>query len=205
MKIQSMKTSSLIEYGFNNRIHADSQVDKIATSIQEFGFNQPVVIDEDNIILVGHGRLAAAKKLGLEEVPVLRREGLSDAQKRAYRILDNKLQGDSEWHFDNLKVDLDILSQSGFSLTDYGMETLYSQVCDLVPEPQVSEEISLPDGDMPNIGQRSFNLSREQMEHLDEALDIAKGMGDFGETGNPNANGNALARVCEIFLTQNRG
>ena len=66
MNIQNFKTELLIPYEFNNRNHDQQQVDRIANSIKEFGFNQPIVIDESNIILVGHGRLAAAQKLGLK-------------------------------------------------------------------------------------------------------------------------------------------
>ena len=124
MEIQDVIVDTLIEYSFNNRIHEEHQVDRIANSIREFGFNQPVVVDEDNIILVGHGRVAAAKKLGLKTVPVLRREGLSDAQKRAYRILDNKLQNDSEWHVENLQLELDRLLADNYPIETWGLTDL---------------------------------------------------------------------------------
>lgn len=132
MEIKEVSTDSLIEYAFNNRIHSDSQVDKIANSIREYGFNQAIVVDEDNVILVGHGRLAAARKLGLATVPVLKREGLNDAQKRAYRILDNKLQNDSEWNFENLKLEMDLLEAANYPIEEWGLDSL----ADLMPEPE---------------------------------------------------------------------
>lgn len=95
MKIEYLEPSKLIPYEFNNRRHDDQQIDRIANSIKEFGFTQPIVIDESNIILVGHGRWLAAQKLNLDKVPALIKSDLTETQKKAYRILDNKLQNDS--------------------------------------------------------------------------------------------------------------
>jgi DNA modification methylase len=124
MKTQEIEISKLIPYEFNNRNHNEEQVNRIANSIKEFGFNQPIVIDESNIILVGHGRHLAALKLGLKEVPVLIKSGLSEAQKKAYRILDNKLQNDSTWSFDNLELELGFLEDNGFELEPWGLDEL---------------------------------------------------------------------------------
>jgi DNA modification methylase len=124
MEIVQAKTADLIPYGFNNRDHSQQQIDRIANSINEFGFNQPIVVDEQNIVLVGHGRLEAAKKLGLEDVPVLKKIGLSETQKKAYRILDNKLQNDSTWNFENLGLELSTLEDSDFDISTWGLEGL---------------------------------------------------------------------------------
>lgn len=124
MKIEQLDTTTLIPYEFNNRNHSEEQVNRIANSIKEFGFNQPIVIDESNIVLVGHGLLFAAKKLGLDKVPVLKKSGLSEAQKKGYRILDNKLQNDSTWSFDNLELELGFLEDNGFDLEPWGLESL---------------------------------------------------------------------------------
>jgi len=159
MEVKDLPIESLIEYGFNNRIHSEQQVDRIANSIKDFGFNQAVVVDEDNIILVGHGRVAAAKKLGLDTVPVLKREGLTESQKRAYRILDNKLQNDSEWNFENLKLELDRLTEDNYPIEDWGLTDLSV----LMPEPEpkavedefeaeVLEETFLKLGDLIELG-----------------------------------------------------
>ena len=124
MEITQAKTAELIPYGFNNRDHSQQQIDRIANSINEFGFNQPIVVDEQNIVLVGHGRLEAAKKLGLEDVPVLKKLGLSETQKKAYRILDNKLQNDSTWNAESLEIELGALKEVDFNFTDFGLDDL---------------------------------------------------------------------------------
>lgn len=127
---------SLIPYELNNRKHPEQQINRIANSISEFGFNQPIIVDEQNIVLVGHGRLAAALKLGLDKVPVLQVLGLTEAKKKAYRILDNKLQNDSEWDFQNLELELAHLEDLGFELEPWGLD-------ELVPkgdEPEVYED-----------------------------------------------------------------
>ena len=124
MEIQQASTASLIPYERNNRQHSQQQVDRIANSIAEFGFNQPIVVDENNIVLVGHGRLEAAKKLGLADVPVMRKAGLTETQKKAYRILDNKLQNDSTWDAGNLELELASLEEFDFALEKYGLDDL---------------------------------------------------------------------------------
>ncbi len=117
-------TSSIIPYSLNNRLHSEQQVDRIANSIAQFGFNQPIVTDENNVVLVGHGRLEAAKKLGLEQVPVLKKGDLTETQKKAYRILDNKLQNDSTWNVESLELELAVLEEADFDLSDWGLDDL---------------------------------------------------------------------------------
>ena len=124
MQIEQRAIDSLIPYEFNNRTHNEQQVDRIANSIQQFGFNQPIVVDEQNVILVGHGRLFAAKKLGIDNVPVLQRLGLTEVQKKAYRILDNKLQNDSTWDFNNVELELGFLEDNEFPLAEWGLDDL---------------------------------------------------------------------------------
>jgi ParB-like chromosome segregation protein Spo0J len=89
--IELMSPESLIPYVNNPKKHPEEQVDKIASSIKNYGFTQPVVIDSDNEIIIGHGRIQASKKLGLDKVPVIRREDLSKAEIKALRIADNKV------------------------------------------------------------------------------------------------------------------
>lgn len=140
MKTGSRKISDIKPYEFNNRNHSDEQINLIAKSIKEFGFTQPLVIDENNILLVGHGRLLAAKHLQLKEVPVLQITGLSETKKRAYRILDNKLQNDSTWAFNNLELELDALEDEGFNLPEWGLDELKSLFEKSITEP--TEDLS---------------------------------------------------------------
>ena len=106
----------LIPYARNARTHSDEQVDKIAASIREFGFLNPVITDGDNGIVAGHGRIMAAKKLGMDEVPTVEATHLTDAQKRAYILADNRLALDAGWDDEMLRVELDELGEAGFDL-----------------------------------------------------------------------------------------
>ena len=133
MEITELHISELIPYEFNSRNHSEEQIDRIANSIKEFGFNQPILIDKANTIIVGHGRFLAAKKLSLAKVPVVRKENLTELQIKAYRILDNKLQNDSTWAFNNLELDLGFLEDNGINLADWGLDDLR----DLFSEPEL--------------------------------------------------------------------
>ena len=102
------KVSDLIPYVNNSRTHSDEQTTQIASSISEFGFTNPVLIDENDNLIAGHGRLLAANKLGIEEVPAIILDGLTKAQKKAYIIADNQLALNSEWDLDTLELNFDV-------------------------------------------------------------------------------------------------
>lgn len=191
--MQLKKTSGIIPYEFNNRNHSEQQVDRIANSIKEFGFNQPIVIDESNIVLVGHGRLSAAHKLGLKEVPVLIKKDLSETQKKAYRILDNKLQNDSTWSFDNLELELGFLEDNGFELEPWGLG-------DLLIKPSLLDEVDLGGEDRNSDYSRTFTLTKEQSESVDRAIESA---GESLVDNEGNKNGAALVLLCESWITAN--
>ena len=114
----------LIPYCNNSRTHSDEQVQQIASSIKEFGFTNPVLIDEQGGIIAGHGRVMAAKKLGLTEVPCIVLDGLSEAQKKAYIIADNKLALNAGWDDDMLKVEMERLGELGFDLSLTGFDDI---------------------------------------------------------------------------------
>jgi ParB-like chromosome segregation protein Spo0J len=107
---------SLIPYARNARTHSDDQVSKIASSIKEFGFLNPVIVDGENGIIAGHGRVMAAKLLGMDQVPVLQADHLTDAQKRAYVLADNRLALDAGWDDELLRVEFAELEDVGFDL-----------------------------------------------------------------------------------------
>lgn len=107
MKIETLSTASLIPYARNAKKHDASQVAKLAGSIREFGFNNPVLIDKDNGIIAGHGRIMAAQSLGLETVPCIRLGHLTDTQRRAYILADNRLaEIGGGWDEEMLKLEL---------------------------------------------------------------------------------------------------
>ena len=97
LKVTYRRIEDLIPYARNARTHSDDQVARIAGSIKEFGWTNPILVDGENGIIAGHGRLAAARKLGMSEVPVIELAGLSDVQKRAYILADNRLALDAGW------------------------------------------------------------------------------------------------------------
>jgi ParB-like chromosome segregation protein Spo0J len=104
--VERVPAADLIPYTNNPKEHPDEQVQKIASSIKNYGFDQPIVVDEDNEIIKGHGRLQAAELLGMETVPVLRRDDLADAEKKAARIADNK-SAESPWDDDLLSLEVE--------------------------------------------------------------------------------------------------
>jgi ParB-like chromosome segregation protein Spo0J len=114
--------AKLVPYARNSRTHSDAQVSKIAASIREFGFLNPIIVDGANGIIAGHGRVMAAHKLGLTTLPVIEAGHLTEAQKRAYIIADNRLALDAGWDNDLLKIELTDLDAKGFDLTLTGFD-----------------------------------------------------------------------------------
>ena len=115
-KIEHLPIEGLIPYARNSRTHSDAQVAQIAASIREFGFTNPVLIDKEGGIIAGHGRVMAARILKLDEVPCIRLEHLTETQKRAYVIADNKLALNAGWDDEALRLELADLDVEGFNL-----------------------------------------------------------------------------------------
>ena len=122
MQIQMMKLSEIHPYEKNPRFN-DSAVEAVANSIKEFGFQQPIVVDKDLVVVVGHTRLKAAEQLGLSEVPVVIAENLTPEQVQAYRIADNKTGEIAEWNYDLLPIELRDLQEKDFDLSLLGFDT----------------------------------------------------------------------------------
>jgi len=114
--------ANLVPYARNSRTHSPAQIDKIAASIKEFGFLNPVIVDGDNGIIAGHGRILAAQKLGLETVPTIEAAHLTDAQRKAYIIADNRLALDAGWDDEMLRVELQDLDAVDFDLSLTGFD-----------------------------------------------------------------------------------
>ena len=122
MNIIKMKVEELIPY-INNPRNNENAVDKVASSISEFGFKNPIFVDKNNIVVNGHTRLLASKKLGLKEVPVIVIDDLTDTQIKAFRIADNKVAEYSKWDYDLLNIELEQLEELDFSMSDFGIST----------------------------------------------------------------------------------
>lgn len=122
LNVEYRKVEALIPYARNPRTHSEAQIAKIAASIVEYGWTNPVLVDGDNGIIAGHGRLAAARKLGLDQVPVIELAHLTVAQKRALVIADNRLALDAGWDEEMLALELAELSESGYELALTGFD-----------------------------------------------------------------------------------
>lgn len=126
LKILSKAPSELVPYEYNNKEHSDEQITKIANSIKEFWFLQPIVIDSNNVVVVGHWRVLAAKKLWYKEIPCVIAEWLTEEQINKYRIRDNKLN-ESEWNIANLKQQLDELENMNLWDLQYTKDEIFPE------------------------------------------------------------------------------
>ena len=168
----------------------DEAVKYVAASIKEFGFKVPIVIDKDNVIVAGHTRYKASKKLGLKEVPCIIASDLDEEQIKAFRLADNKVSELAEWDFptlaeelDDLDIDMEQFGFEEFNYNDYGTS------------------FDLPSGDKGNIEQITFTLSTEQATLIKDALEMVKD--EVKETfGNENKNGNAIYEVVRQWVEQ---
>jgi len=146
MKITVKKVAELVPYVNNSRTHSDEQVAQIAASIKEFGWTNPILVDGENGIIAGHGRLMAARKLGHAEVPTIELKDLTEAQKKAYVIADNKLALNAGWDNDVLKIELKNLQELGFDLDVLGFD---AKELDALLEPEQIEGLTDEDNAPP--------------------------------------------------------
>jgi DNA modification methylase len=144
--IETRLVADLIPYAANSRTHSDAQVAQIAASIKEFGWTNPILIDDDNTIIAGHGRLLAARKLGMEEVPAIILDHLTKAQQRALVIADNQLALNAGWDMNMLKAEIEDLSLEDFNLELLGFDEKFLDGL-LEPEPTagLTDEDAVPE------------------------------------------------------------
>lgn len=133
--IEQIKIERLTPYARNSRTHSDIQVSQLAASIKEFGFTNPVLISDDLDIIAGHGRVLAAHKLGMEEVPCIRLSHLNENQRRAYVIADNQHALNAGWNFEMLAVEIDELNDAKFDIGALGFTN--EQLADLIGSPTI--------------------------------------------------------------------
>jgi DNA modification methylase len=194
-EIEYIEVESLIPYARNSRTHSDEQVAQVAASIKEFGFTNPVLVDQDGIIIAGHGRTLAAQRLQIKEVPCLRLSHLSESQKRAYVIADNKLALNAGWDDEMLALELQDLKDSDFNLELTGfslgeIDLLFSE-----EDEKYSDGVA---GSMEqNYGQPPFSiLDTRKGSWLDQKRKWRDLIGDNGETREDTlANGGMLGDV----------
>ncbi len=175
LEVTYLATTDLIPYVNNARSHSDQQVAQVAASIKEFGFNNPILIDEHNGVIAGHGRLAAAQKLNMNTVPTILLEGLSEAQRKAYVIADNKLTENSRWDFDLLSLEIEQLKDLDFDVallgfSDVELDGISAEEMDMsVLDELDDEEVDVFEGDVKRAIQIEF-----ESEHYDQAQELIK-------------------------------
>lgn len=172
LKIEYVATDDLIPYVNNSRTHSESQIKQIAASIREFGFTNPILIDEGGSVIAGHGRLVAAELLELDEVPTITLEGLTDAQRKAYVIADNKLALNSGWDDELLKIEIETLKNLEFDVSILGW--------DILPEFDGALDYSILEDDHEDAlnemqsGVKKAIQIEFDAEHYDEAAQLVK-------------------------------
>ena len=125
VKVIAMAVKDLVPYA-NNPRNNEAAVDTVAKSIKEFGFTNPIVVDSDNVVINGHTRLLAAEKLGLEKVPVIRKEDLTPEQVKAFRLVDNKTSELSGWDFEKLDAEIAELQAMDFDMSEFEFESSHN-------------------------------------------------------------------------------
>lgn len=184
----------------NPKEHPRTQVSALRSGIKKWGWTVPIIADEDGVIIAGHGRvLAAMQKPVIAEVPVIIAVGWTDAQKRAYRIADNKLAELGIWSDEKLRTEFADLKLAGFDvkLTGFDMPAINML---LGKVPTLTELPSLPSGDKSPFEQITFTLHTSQVKDVRAAMKAADKMGSYGGSPNDNKNGNAITRVAREFL-----
>jgi len=167
MKIEQIPTDKLIPYARNAKKHDAAQVSKLAGSIREFGFNNPVLIDKDNGIIAGHGRVMAAQKLELKDVPCIRLGHLTDTQRRAYILADNRLaEVGGGWDEEILKLELSDLGDLDFDLDSIGFGSEDLADLDMEDEPETSDADAEPQIDKANELRAKWGVEPGQLWEL---------------------------------------
>lgn len=212
-QIKLRKLADLVAYAQNSRTHSPAQIDELQGLLREYGWTNPVLIDPMGMI-AGHGRCMAAEvmyargeqirfpggtliPLGL--VPTIDCTGWSDAQRKAYIIADNRSALSAGWDEDVLRAELLSLQSVDFDLALTAMS--YDELDRLMGEvPPLDAMPKLPEGDKDEFEQMTFTLHHEQAAQVQAAIALAASLGAF-DSENKNSNGNALARICETYLS----
>lgn len=168
MNIQNIPVADITPYALNAKEHPPEQVDRIVYSLKKFGWLQPLVIDEAGVLVIGHGRLLAAQKLGMVEVPCVRAEDFTEAQIRELRLLDNKLN-ESQWNKKNLKHETAYLVTEGVDVKALGFEI--EDTTQVEQEPEYEEE---PEGFQVVVEFDSKSEARRFVETMRDKGIVAK-------------------------------
>ena len=201
--------SALVPWDRNPRKN-NAAAERLAYTIQTHGWTTPLLVQASSKrIIGGHTRLKAALKLGMTDVPCMLLD-VDDRTADAIAIADNRLGELAEWDADELGALLRGLDEDGADMAAVGYDDgELAELLDALATPEDDEWADalggLPEGDRAPIQTMTFTLHDDQVETIDEAIRASKALGDFADTGNENSNGNALARVCELWLGVQHG
>lgn len=192
MKIETIKIKDLREYANNAKKHPQHQIEQIIESIKEFGFNDPIAIDENNMIFEGHGRFKALQQMGVQEVPCIRITGLTDQQKKAYILVHNKLTMNTG--FDEAKLETELQAIKSIDMSKYDFEVYDSKEVDEL-------NIETENG----INTITLNFNEDQYQEIMDASDyIEQTVKEFHNYGNPNKRSNLINEIIYQWA-QKRG
>ncbi|ENC2564910.1 ParB/Srx family N-terminal domain-containing protein [Escherichia albertii] len=181
LKIEYLPVGKLLRYAKNSRTHSDEQVDQLVNSIREFGFTNPVLIDEKNELIAGHGRFAAAEILEMDKVPAIRLSNLSEKQKKAYRIADNKLALNAGWDMQLLAEEVKELMDDDFDIDLLGFND--AELDEMLSDEQPQEE---DDNSSPVVQIKYLAIDKERIPATDMEiallLDVYRQYHDAHET-----------------------
>ncbi|HHZ9696508.1 ParB/Srx family N-terminal domain-containing protein [Escherichia albertii] len=181
LKIEYLPVGKLLRYAKNSRTHSDEQVEQLVNSIREFGFTNPVLIDEKNELIAGHGRLAAAEILEMDKVPAIRLSNLSEKQKKAYRIADNKLALNAGWDMQLLAEEVKALMDDDFDIDLLGFND--AELDEMLSDEQPQEE---DDNSSPVVQIKYLVIDKERIPATDMEiallLDVYRQYHDAHET-----------------------
>ena len=190
-KLKTLKLSEVIPYENNPRIN-DSAVEAVKESIKQCEYIAPIIVDENNIILAGHTRLKAMQELGKDKVEVMQVSGLTEQQKRKYRLLDNKTNELAMWDFNLLALEIEDLDFNGF---DFGFDTEFDE--------GYGTDFELDDSEKGDMCQMTFYLHEEQRGLIEYAMSLVED--EVQETfGNKNKHGNELYEVVRQWAEQRK-
>lgn len=186
MKVLDFNLSDITPYE-NNPRNNDEAVEPVMNSIKQFGFKVPIVIDKENIIVAGHTRYKAAKKMGLKKVPCIVADDLTDEQVKAFRLADNKVSEIATWDFNILELELSNIEEIDMSDFSFEIEGI---------EDNFDTEFELPDEDIPSTRTITLSLSEEQYQIAMSCIDYITEKDLIKNTfGNANKKSNALFEV----------
>jgi site-specific DNA-methyltransferase (adenine-specific) len=195
LQIENVAIDSLTPDSTNARKHDSKNLDAIAGSLKLFGQRKPIVVTPDNVVVAGNGTLQAAKQLGWSEIVIARTpRGWTWEQIKAFALADNRTAELAEWDSEILKDQMLELDAVGWDIAEFGFEPLQPPI-----DTDWTGALDSLGGDRQPIQQMTFTLHDDQVEQLKIALAKSRAMGAFIDTGNPNDNGNALARIVETF------